>query len=247
MSEQEEAIADIDQLVLIVGQSTAGKSASLRNIPNQDRWVYLGTEAGKRLPFKNSFNRVNVTDPYQVIEYFEQCIENIDQVDGIIIDSITFLMDMYESQYVLGSANTMKAWGDFNQYFKQIMQQLVPKFGKPVIIIAHTLETIDDQGLVKSSVPIKGALKGQGVEAYFTTVIAAKRVTVKELEKYKNPNLVITDRERELGYKYVYQTQHTKTTTGERIRAPMGMFSDEETFIDNDAAKLLNSLSAYYN
>ena len=165
MSEQEEAIADIDQLVLIVGQSTAGKSASLRNIPNQDHWVYLGTEAGKRLPFKNNFNRVNITDPYQVIEYFEQCIENIDQVDGIIIDSITFLMDMYESQYVLGSANTMKAWGDFNQYFKQIMQQLVPKFGKPVIIIAHTLETIDDQGLAKSSVPIKGALKGQGVEA----------------------------------------------------------------------------------
>ena len=81
----------------------------------------------------------------------------------------------------------------------------------------------------------------------FTTVIAAKRVTVKELEKYKNPNLTITDRERDLGYKYVYQTQHTKTTTGERIRAPMGMFSDEETFIDNDAAKLLNSLSAYYN
>ena len=37
MSEHEEVFADIDQLVLIIDQSTADKSASLRNIPNQDR------------------------------------------------------------------------------------------------------------------------------------------------------------------------------------------------------------------
>ena len=35
-----------DLLVLIAGMSAAGKSASLRNIPNQENWFYMNTEAG---------------------------------------------------------------------------------------------------------------------------------------------------------------------------------------------------------
>ena len=35
-----------DQLVAIVGYSSTGKSASLRNIQNQDKWIYLNTESG---------------------------------------------------------------------------------------------------------------------------------------------------------------------------------------------------------
>lgn len=35
-----------DQLVLICGQSATGKSASLRNIRNQENWMLLNTEAG---------------------------------------------------------------------------------------------------------------------------------------------------------------------------------------------------------
>ena len=34
------------QLVLIVGYSASGKSASLRNIRNQENWFYMNTEAG---------------------------------------------------------------------------------------------------------------------------------------------------------------------------------------------------------
>lgn len=98
-----------DQLVLICGPSASGKSASLRNIRNQERWLYMGTEAGKRLPFKNKFRSARVTDPMQVLGAFDYAIEHKDDVDGIIVDSLTFLMDQYESQYVLTAANTMKA------------------------------------------------------------------------------------------------------------------------------------------
>lgn len=35
-----------DQLILICGASATGKSASLRNIKNQEKWLYMGTEAG---------------------------------------------------------------------------------------------------------------------------------------------------------------------------------------------------------
>jgi hypothetical protein len=41
-----------DQLILIGGFSAGGKSASLRNIEGQNRWMYLNSEAGKRLHSK---------------------------------------------------------------------------------------------------------------------------------------------------------------------------------------------------
>lgn len=236
-----------EQLVLICGYSATGKSASLRNIRNQERWVYMNTESGKRLPFKNKFMPAKITDPYQVIDYFDEATENVDKVDGIILDSLTFLMDMYESKYVLTASNTMKAWGDFNQFFKIIMQEKVPLFGKATIIMAHVKDDLDEASMsMKTSVPIKGSLKNNGIEAYFSTVVAAKKVTLKELEKFGSHMLTITPEEEELGYKHVFQTRPTKTTVGERIRSPMDMFTREQTYMDNDAQLLLDHLKEFY-
>lgn len=241
------AEASADQLVAIVGYSTCGKSASLRNIKNQERWLYLNCESGKRLPFKNKFNSITITDPMHVQDYLQDCIDNSGEIDGVIIDSITFLMDMFESVYVVNSANTMAAWGAYQQFFKKIMQELIPKLNKPVIIIAHVKDELDEKNMeMKTFIPVKGALKNTGIEAYFTTVVAAKKVPIKELEKYKSTMLIITDEEKELGFKHVFQTRHTKATTGERIRSPMGMFERTETYVDNDAQILLDHLKVFY-
>lgn len=97
-----------DQLVLIAGSSATGKSASLRDIKNPEGVIYLGTEAGKRLPFACKFKTLVVTDPHQVIQAITQA-EQMPEIHTIIVDSLTFLMDMYESNYVLTSTNTMKA------------------------------------------------------------------------------------------------------------------------------------------
>lgn len=235
-----------EQLVLIGGYSATGKSASLRNITNQKDWFYCNAEAGKRLPFRNKFETLNIEDPYQIFEAFDVA-RDTPEVKGIILDSITFLMDMYETQYVLTSANTMQAWGQFAQFFKALMQEKVTQLKKPAIFTAHVLDTLDEKNSeMKVSVPIKGSLKNNGIEAYFSTVVYAKKVTLKDLEKYKNPLLTITEEEKELGYKHVFQTRPTKGTTGERIRSPMGMFNREQTYIDNDAQLLLNHLNKYY-
>lgn len=238
-----------DQLILISGLSTTGKSASLRNIRNQERWLYLNTEAGKRLPFRNKFMNERISDPYQVVDYLNQAIENREELDGIIIDSVTFLMDMFETQIINQSSNTMQAWGEYAQFLKDILQRQIVQFGKPVIVIAHVREELDEKAMeMKSSVPIKGSLKNNGVEAYFSTVVSTKRVSLKDLEDYKEGNKLLTvdEEEEELGFKYVFQTRLTKKTTGERIRSPMGMFSKSETFMDNDAQLLLDHLHEYY-
>lgn len=247
MSENLENLDINDQLVLIGGLSASGKSASLRNIPNQEKWIYLNCEAGKRLPFANKFIQVKVTDPWEVMGYFDQAIENPDKVDGIILDSLTFLMDMFESMYVLGSSNTMQGWSNYQQFFKTLMQEKIAKFGKPVIIIAHIREDLDEKAMeYKSAVPIKGALKNNGIEAYFSTVVYAKKVSLKELEGMDPELCHITEDDQDVGYKHVFQTRPTKKTIGDRIRSPMGLFARNQTYIDNDAALLLKHLNNYY-
>lgn len=235
-----------DQLILVCGYSATGKSASLRNIRNQNKWFYLNTEAGKRLPFKNNFQSFRIDDPLQVFEAFE--VGTTDpNVEGIIVDSLTFLMDMYETQRVLTASNTMKAWGDYNQFFKKLMQEYVVRFNKPVIFTAHVMDTLDEKSMeMKTAVPIKGAARNNGVEAYFSTIVAAKKIAIKDLEEYDKSLLHISEDEELLGFKYVFQTRLTKKTLGERIRSPMGMFSKEQTFIDNDCQLLLDHLNNFY-
>jgi hypothetical protein len=237
-----------NQLVLISGKSGTGKSASLRKIRNQPRWMYLNCEAGKRLPFKNDFQSHTIIDPYQVYEAFDVASTTMAaDIDGMVIDTSTFLMDMFETQYVIGSNDTQKAWGQYAQFFKVLMQQKVAAFGKPVLILAHTLDKLNEIAMqMEVSVPIKGALKNQGVEAYFSTVVSPKKMTLKELEPYKSDMLHIDEEDEILGYKHVFQTRLTKTTVGERIRSPMGLFTREQTFIDPDAQLLLDHLKAFY-
>ena len=236
-----------EQLVLISGSSASGKSVSLQNMRNQEKGMYLNCEAGKRLPFKNNFKSFTITDPWEVIDGFDYAMNNPDKFDYIMLDTLTFLMDMYESKYVLTASNTMKAWSDFAQFFKTLMQDRVPKFKKPVLILAHTRSDLNEQKFeMETAVPIKGALKNNGIESYFSTVVSTKKVTLKELEKYKSDLLTITEDDEILGYKHVFQTRLTKETVGERIRSPMGMFTREQTYINNDAQILLDHLHEYY-
>ena len=103
-------------LILVCGKSATGKSMSLRNIPDPKGVLYLNCENNKSLPFRSKFKTYNVTDAMDVYEAFTQAEER-DDVHTIVVDSLTYLMDMYESQYVLTSTNTMKAWGEYAQFF----------------------------------------------------------------------------------------------------------------------------------
>jgi hypothetical protein len=235
-----------DQLVLIVGESGSGKSSSLMNLPNHERVMYLNCESGKRLPFRNKFKTFIITDPIQVLEAFDHALNN-PAFDTIIVDTLTFLMDMFETQYVLGSTDTMKGWSNYGQFFKQLMQDKVANSDKTVIILAHTRAEHDTVNMeMRVNVPIKGALKNNGVEAYFSTVVSAKKTSLKDLKEYPSDLLNITEQDQMLGFKHTFQTQLTKTTIGERIRSPMGLFTRDQTFMDNDAGMLMKHLNEYY-
>ena len=235
-----------DHLVLIGGESAGGKSASLMNLENPEGVMYLNCESGKRLPFRSKFKSYTITDPQQIIEGI-QAAEANDEIHTIVVDTLTYLLDMYESMHVLTSSNTMKAWSDFAQYYKRLMQDYVASSSKNIIFLAHTSSTLNEREMVmETKVPVKGSLKNNGIESYFSVVLAAKKLSLKALENYSSPLLNITPEDEALGFKYVFQTKLTKETVNERLRGPMGLFSNEETYIDNNVQLVLDRLREYY-
>lgn len=235
-----------DHLVLVGGKSSCGKSASLMNLKNPEGVLYLNCESGKRLPFPAKFKQFTVTDPYQVYNAFDEA-EAHPEVHSIVVDSQTYLMDMFESLHVLPSNDTQKAWGAFQQYFKNLMQIYVARSKKNVIFTAHTLDVLNEGEMVmETKVPVKGALKNNGIESFFSVVLAAKKMSLKALEAYENDFLTITPDDEMVGYKYVFQTRLTKDTVGERIRGPLGMWDVSETFIDNNMQLVMDKLHSYY-
>lgn len=236
-----------DHLVLISGKSATGKTASLKDIKDPKGVMYLNCESGKRLPFKSEFVQLTITDPLDIYQAFIEA-EDMPHIHTIVVDTITYMMDMYESVHVLTSANTMQAWGQFAQFFKVLMQNYVASSSKKVIFLAHTLDTLNESEMVMETyVPVKGSLKNNGIESYFSTVISTKKVPLRNLKDYESDLLIITPEEEALGFKYVYQTKLTKETVNERLRSPLGLFSTEETYIDNNVQLVLDRLEEYYS
>jgi len=247
----EVAIAHVsnDNLILIVGESAAGKSVGLKNLRNPEGVFYANCESGKKLPFRSKFKEKIITDPYAIYTLFQGLEQGKakNKYHTAVIDTITFMMDMFESQHVIGATNTMAAWGDYGQFFRNLMQQYVAPSSKNIIMLSHIVGTLNEElGYMEYIVPIKGALKGK-VEAFFSQIIGARRVPLRVLEGYENPLLTITPRDEQLGFKHVFQTQLTKETVGWRIRGPMEMWTYEETFIDNDVQLVLDRTHQYYN
>ncbi len=198
------------------------------------------------MPFPHKFKSFTITDPHQIYEAFAAA-ENKPDVHTIIIDTATYLMDMYESLYVIPATNGQKAWGDYAQFFKNLMQQYVAKSTKKVIFLAHTSDVVNEsEGVLETYVKVKGSLMNTGIELFFTTVISTKKMSLKKLEPYQSALLNITPEEELMGYKYVFQTKLTKETVNERIRSHLGMWASNETYIDNNAQLVLDRIETYF-
>lgn len=236
-------------LLLVAGTAASGKSSSLRNLRNPEKVLYLSSESNKPLPFRDKFKKLQggLNNPNDVFQLFDM-FEKDPNLDTIVIDSITFLMDMFESMNVLTSSNQMSGWSSYQQYFKKIMQEYVAKSQKNWIFLAHNAEELKPNGEMKYYVPVKGALAKNGLEAYFSLVVYARRVPIKELTKleYDPEILHITPRDEAVGYKHVFQLDVTKDLADSRIRSPLGCFNPNQIFMDNDVQLLLDHLENFY-
>lgn len=130
-----------------------------------------------------------------------------------------------------------------------MMQQAVAKSDKFIIFTTHVEDKYNESEMVtETKAVVKGSLAKVGIEAYFSCVLMAKKMKIKDLEPYTKNNklLTITEEDEMLGFKYVFQTRLTKDTVNEKIRGPMGMWSVAETYIDANMQLVKNRLNEYY-
>ena len=234
------------RVVVVCGVSGRGKSTSLINMDNT---LHLICEEGKDLPFslkgKMFFKSAPVTTPQQVLDTITWAEDKTDY-NTIVIDGLNYLMDMYESQFVFGSADSRGEWGGYQQFFKDLVHAIAVST-KDFILCAHVAYKYNEQDMVMDArIPVKGALAKAGLEASFTTILGAERVKLEDLEKYPNALLNITDEEREDGFKYVLQTRPLQNAVNSNVKAPRGMFARNEAYINSDMAVVMRRAHDFY-
>lgn len=231
-------------IILVMGKPNSGKSSSLRNLP-MSSMVYLNTDL-KEIPFRSNFAaEAEISDAQDILAFIDEIEEN-DQITGAVLDTITFLMQMYERQYVVTAKDTQKAWGNYGNFYRDFIHRI--KSGtKDYVILAHEDSFYNEATLTNESrVPIKGAVGKVGVEADFTTILGTKQMPLSKLKGKENSLLNITEEEEEDGVKYVFVTRVTKDHPGEKMRAPIGFWDRSELYIDNDVQIVFDRLKDYY-
>ena len=241
-------MAQNKNIVLVMGKPNTGKTTSLRNL-KQESMVYLNTDL-KEIPFRDRFMaNVEIANATDVLDYIQE-IEGNPEVTGAVLDTLTFLMGMFERQYVIPLAGTKQgqsAWGDYGNFYREFIHE-IKSGSKDYVINAHEDVSLNEQAMtMESRVPIKGAVGKVGVEADFTTILSTMQIPIKKLEGYENDLLHITDEEKEDGVKYVFCTRITKETAGSKMRSAMGLWDRNELYIDNDMAQVFARLHKYYN
>lgn len=243
--------------VLIAGTSSSGKSMSLQNLAkdNPKSVAYLSCEAGKSTPFPHKFitvrdpngNEIGIKHPDEAVQFFKK-VEQMDQIEYCVLDGFNYLCDMYESVVVKNSSNTQAAWGNYGEFIRNFMQQIIGVSTKKWIIIAHNAIELTPAGDYRYFVPVKGAVAKMGLESFFNVVVYAQRMKVDKLKELEfDPELLhFTPRDERLGYKHVFQVQPTKDLAEGRIRDLAGMWGDNQIYMDNDAQELINHISNYF-
>jgi len=233
-------------VVLIMGRPNVGKSHSLINLENPERIAYFNTDM-KELPFPSKF-KINkeISQPYEILDYIDQIEEHGKEIDTVVLDTLTFLFDMFENQIINTSADTQKSWGAYAQFYQTLMNK-IKKGTKNYVIMAHEGEKYDKKEMVNDvSVPIKGSTGKRGVEGDFSNILQARTISIAEAEKWPNDYLTFTDDEKEDGIKRVFVTRITSDTLGHKIRSSWQLWKREELYIDNDLNKVLKKIKQYY-
>ena len=226
-------------MVAIVGGAASGKSASLRNIPNQSRWLYVNAEVNKPLPFTNTFKEKVVTTSKEAVTALKAGVKS-EKCEGIIIDTFTAMLDMQEMSGKKTAEDGFAAWDQYRDYILTTFQDVVGTCNKPLIVLCHTELTKDVKGRSAVRIAVKGSLKDRGIESFFTNILYADCVDLEDLDGFDNEHLNISPDEEEDDCKYILQTRKTGNGVGLNVRSTLKLWDRKEAYIDNDITIFLD-------
>ena len=217
------------EIVMVMGESGSGKSASLRNFAPGE--VCVLNVAGKRLPFKNQFGKNVVNNAgYNTIV---QAVRS-GAFKAYVVDDSQYLMafEAFDTAEETGYAKFTRMALNFYNMLKAIKSATVWKKGadgtytntkKPtddtIVYFLHHIDQ-DENGIIKPKTQGRMLDEKLNLAGLFTTVLLAK-----------------TD-----GEDHWFMTKSDGKSV---VKTPMEMFDDEK--IPNDLKLVDTTIRAYYN
>ena len=138
-------------------------------------------------------------------------LEEKDDIEWIVVDTLSFWFDQLEKQHVIFSDDSRGNWGKIYATEIQSLLHFANNVSKKNwVFLTHTATDEEAVNFVKRTrASVKGATGKRGLEAYFDVVIFTN---VYETNDDENP----------LGYGF--QVKKTRDSLGFSVRSPMGMF-----------------------
>lgn len=212
----------MSKAILIMGESGAGKTTSLRTL-SPDKTLYIDAD-GKGLSWKGwrqDFNAKNknyakTSNVGQVMAFLEQA-KAAQQIQFIVIDTINAIMLDYEMANA--KEKGFDKWVDLADFAYSICRKASDLRDDQIVIVVGHSETITtDDGYRLTRLKTNGRkLEKIVLESKFTTVLLAKQTKD--------------------GYKFITRGENTTAKT------PMGMFDQDQ--IDNDIQLVINEIKEY--
>ncbi len=206
------------EVVMVLGESGSGKSASLRNFKAGE--VCVLNVASKRLPFKNDWgeNVVDMSKYHGRYDRYEMLMKlvNRPKYKRYVIDDSQYLMafDAFDRAKETGYGKFV----DMAQSFYNLIMACKAAPDNTIVYFLHHVEKADD-GLIKPKTQGRMLDEKLNVAGLFTTVLLAK-----------------PDKD---GYWF-----ETRTDGMNVVKTPMGMFDDAK--IPNDLKLVDITMRAYY-
>ena len=214
----------MSRLIAIMGESGAGKTTSLRNLPSNET-LYIDCD-GKGLAWKgwrNQYNAENknyikTRDVLSIQTYLQAASEKRPHIKYVVIDTINALMVADEMARM--KEKTFDKWQDLAQCIYYIVVGANDyREDLTIILVAHTQTDMDDNGYMFTHIKTNGKkLNKICLEAYMPVVLLAKR---------------------SLANGYVFEVHSLNSSA----KTPMGAFDTDE--VPNDIMEVLKVLEEY--
>jgi len=218
---------DNKKMILIVGKTGTGKTTATKYL-DLPKTVYIDFD---RKAIK-SFKEMDKFREWVKIDFVDHlnpgliALEGDDDTDTIVIDTLSFALDLYVAQKIDTAADTRTAWGEYKKWYREIIN-IAKASKKSYIFLSHDKSVYNEELMETSTCAYaQGSIYGK-IEADFAVVAYT--------HKYIGEDGLPA---------YGFLVNPTKDTLSLSAKSPYEMF-EEPLIKENNLMTLLDAADAY--